>query len=46
MTKADFAAYPILAWELVSDGAVRRGRQCFDPNTRALQAELQDAGVQ
>jgi hypothetical protein len=46
MTKADFAAYLILAWELVSDGAVRRGWECLDPAPRALPAELQDAVVQ
>jgi hypothetical protein len=37
MTKADFAAHLIPAWELVSDEAVRRGWECFDPDTRALQ---------
>jgi hypothetical protein len=45
-TKADFAAYLILWWELVSEGAVRRGWGCFDPDTGALQAQLEDAVVQ
>jgi hypothetical protein len=50
MTKADFAAYLILAWELVSEGAVRRGVGggwvCLDTDTGAMQAQLRDAGVQ
>jgi hypothetical protein len=46
MTKADFAAYLILAWGLVSDGAVRRGWGCFDSDTEALLAHLQEAVVQ
>jgi hypothetical protein len=46
MTKADFAAYPILVWELMSEGAVRRGWECFAPDTGALQAQLADAVVQ
>jgi hypothetical protein len=46
MTKADFAAYPILAWDLVSDGTVRRGWERFDPDTSVLQADLQDAVLQ
>jgi hypothetical protein len=46
IAKADFAAYLILAWELVLDGAVRRGWECFTPDTEALQARLRDAVVQ
>jgi hypothetical protein len=46
MTKADFAAYLIRAWELVSEGAVRRVWECFDCETGALQAQLEDAVAQ
>jgi hypothetical protein len=46
MTKADFAADLILAWELVSEGAIRRDWECFDPDTGALQPQLEDAVVQ
>jgi hypothetical protein len=35
MTKADFAACLILAWELVSEGAVRGDWECFYPDTGA-----------
>ena len=43
MTKADFAAYLILAWELVSERAIQHGWECFDPDTTRLEAELLDA---
>jgi hypothetical protein len=46
MTKAGFGAYLIVAWELVSEGAVRREWECFDPDTGALQAQLENAVVQ
>jgi hypothetical protein len=39
MTKADFAPYLTL-------GAVRRGWECFDCDTGALRAQLEDAVVQ
>ena len=46
MTKADFAAYLVLAWELVSDNAIHHGWECYDPDTRALWEQLQAAVVE
>jgi hypothetical protein len=46
MTEVDFAAHMILPWELVSDGAIRCGWECYDSDTGALQDQLQDAVVQ
>jgi hypothetical protein len=40
MTKADFAAYLLLAWELVSEDAIHRGWECYSPDTDLLQREL------
>jgi hypothetical protein len=38
--KVDFAAYPMLAWDLVSEEAIHRGWRCHDPDTLALEREL------
>ena len=46
MTKADFAAYLILAWELVSDRAIVHGWECYDHDTRRLEEQLQEAVAQ
>jgi hypothetical protein len=46
VTKAYFTAYLNLAWELVSEGAVRRDGECFHRDTAALRARLGDAVVQ
>jgi hypothetical protein len=46
MTKADFTAYRNPAGELVSDRAIHRGWECYDSDTRALQAQLQNGVVQ
>jgi hypothetical protein len=46
MTKADCPENLILAWEPGPDEAVRRGWECFDPDTGALQAQSEDAVVQ
>jgi hypothetical protein len=43
MTRADFTAYLMLAWDLVSEEAIHRGWTCYDPDTRALERELQAA---
>jgi hypothetical protein len=43
MTKADFPAYLMLAWDLVSEEAIHRGWTCYDTVTRALERELQTA---
>ena len=43
MTKADFAAYLILAWELVSDRAIQHGWECYDPDTTLLEEQLREA---
>ena len=43
MGKADFAAYLILAWELVWDGAIEQGWEWYDPDTTRVEAELQEA---
>ena len=34
MTKADFAAYLILAWELASDRAIQHSWECYDADTK------------
>jgi hypothetical protein len=39
-TKADFAAYPIRARELVSDWAMHRGWDCYDPDIGAPHGQL------
>jgi hypothetical protein len=44
--RADFAAHLIQAWAQVSDGAVRRGWESFDPDTGFPQAQLQNALAQ
>jgi hypothetical protein len=46
MAKADFAACLILEWDLVSDQAIHRGRECYVPGTEALHAQLQETVVQ
>jgi hypothetical protein len=46
MTKADFAAFLILAWGLVSDEAIHRGWECYNSDTEALLAQLQEAADQ
>ena len=43
VTKADFAAYLILAWELVSDHAIERGWECYSPYTQTLREQLEAA---
>jgi hypothetical protein len=40
MPKADFTAWLILAWDLVSEGAIHHSWTCYDPDTRALEREL------
>jgi hypothetical protein len=40
MTKAIFAAYRLLAWEMVSEEAIHRGRECYRPDTEVLEREL------
>jgi hypothetical protein len=40
MTKADFIAYLVLAWDLVSEGAIHRGWTCYHLDTQALKREL------
>ena len=42
-TKADFAAYLILAWERISERAIQHGWECFDAERTRLEAELRDA---
>jgi hypothetical protein len=37
MTKADLAAYLLLAWELLSDDAITRGWECYRPSTEVLE---------
>jgi hypothetical protein len=37
MTKADFAAYLLLAWELVSEDAIHRGWECYRPEIEVLE---------
>ena len=41
--KADLAAYLVVAWEVVSDGAIQHGRECNDPGTTRLEGQLQEA---
>ena len=43
MTKADFAASLILAWEPVSYRASRPGWECLQPNATLLKAQLREA---
>jgi hypothetical protein len=43
MTKADFTAYLMLAWDLVSEEVIHRGWTCCPPDTRGLERELQTA---
>ena len=40
--KADFAVFLVLAWELVSEGAIRRGWECYTPGG-AVVLELLEA---
>jgi hypothetical protein len=44
VTKADFAAYLLLAWELASEDAIQRGWECPRPDTGGLELEL-EAGL-
>ena len=44
MAKADFAAFLILAWELVSVEAVRSGWACYSPDGGLLQGDWEDDG--
>jgi hypothetical protein len=37
MTKANFAAYLLLAWELVSEDANHRGWECYGPDAGVLE---------
>jgi hypothetical protein len=41
--EADFTAYLMLAWDLVSEKATHRRWTCYDPDTRALERELHAA---
>jgi hypothetical protein len=40
MAKANFAAYRLLAGELVSEDAIHRDWQCYRPDTEVLEREL------
>jgi hypothetical protein len=40
MTRADLAACPLLAWELVSEAATHRGCEYYRPGTGLLEREL------
>jgi hypothetical protein len=40
MAKADFAAFLLLAWELVSEDAIHRGWECYCPEIEVLEGEL------
>jgi hypothetical protein len=40
MTKADFAAFLLLAWELVPEDAIHSGSECHRPDTGVLEQEL------
>ena len=42
MGKADFAAYLILAWEQVWDGALQQGWEWYDPDTTRVEAQQQE----
>ena len=42
MGKADFAAYLILAWEQVWDGAIQQGWEWYDPDTTRVEAQQQE----
>ena len=46
MTKAVFAAYLILAWELVSVEAIRHRWDCYDSDTGILEQMLAGAVVE
>jgi hypothetical protein len=39
-SKADFAAFAILAWELVSEEAIHDGWDCYSPECANLAQEL------
>jgi hypothetical protein len=40
MIQADFATCPLMARELVSEDAIRRGWECCSPHTGVLEREL------
>jgi hypothetical protein len=40
MTRVDFVAYLLLAWELVSEDAIHRVWECHSRDTELLQREL------